>query len=371
MTKLIAFGDSIFEGWDGVKKVGDNQRIPEQVGKELGWEVENWAVGGTKYDTSYTGFPGILDQHPIAGYDYAMWMYGVNNFGWPDSLDSIKQCLQAGIDKAKTQSPTTKLLVVLPTQDFRWGGTTLYDINSQFWSQNQLDDTIKEVAQSNGVAFLDWRDDPVITPENCAETLGDGAKGVHPTVDTMAKLASRIADKLKTMGGTDTPVPSPSPTPVPSPSPTKNTAQLKLAQLTQASDLLDNLASNDRLVVDYLNGVDNQIAGVFSTGTIGAQTVAKPDVDTLGREVRNYMFDLFGSIEMYLNSLVKVANSYGVFDQQTGQATAMVSLTPPTGLTFDSDPDSDPDSDFVGAINALWSTIESTLNNLQSYANEF
>lgn len=363
MTKLIAFGDSIFAGWDGVKNVGDNQRIPELVVKELGWEVENWAISGTKYDDSYTGFPGILDQHPITGYDYAMWMYGVNNFGWPGSLDSIKRCLQAGIDKAKSQSPTTKLLVVLPTQDFRWGGKTLYDINSQFWSQNQLDDTIKEVAQSNGVAFLDWRDDPVITPENCAETLGDGAKGVHPTVATMAKLASRIADKLKTMGGTDTPVPSPSPTPVPSPSPTKNTAQLKLAQLTQASDLLDNLASNDRLVVDYLNGVDNQIAGVFSTGTIGAQTVAKPDVDTLGREVRNYMFDLFGSIEMYLNSLVKVANSYGVFDQQTGQATAMVSLTPPTGLTFD--------SDFVGAINALWSTIESTLNNLQSYANEF
>ncbi|MEE6663295.1 SGNH/GDSL hydrolase family protein [Limosilactobacillus fermentum] len=355
MTKLIAFGDSIFEGWDGVKKVGDNQRIPEQVGKELGWEVENWAVGGTKYDNSYTGFPGILDQHPITGYDYAIWMYGVNNFGWPGSLDSIKQCLQAGIDKAKSQSTVTKLLVVLPTQDFRWGGTTLYDINSQFWSQNQLDDMIKEVAQQNGVAFLDWRDDPVITPDNCAETLGDGAKGVHPTVATMAKLASRIADKLKTMGGTGNPAPSPSPT--------KNTAQLKLAQLTQASDLIDNLASNDQLVVDYLNGVDNQIDGVFATGTIGAQTVAKPDANTLGREVRNYMFDLFGSLEMYLNSLIKVANSYGVFDQQTGQATATVILTPPTGLTLD--------SNFMDSINALWSTIESTLNDLQSYANEF
>lgn len=355
MTKLIAFGDSIFEGWDGVKKVGDNQRIPELVGKELGWEVENWAVGGTKYDDSYTGFPGILDQHSIAGYDYAMWMYGVNNFGWPGSLDSIKQCLQAGIDKAKSQSPTTKLLVVLPTQDFRWGGTTLYDINSQFWSQNQLDDLIQEVAQQNGVAFLDWRDDPVITPENCAETLGDGAKGVHPTVATMAKLASRIADKLKTMGGTANPAPSPLPT--------KNTAQLKLAQLTQASNLLDNLANNDQLAVDYLNGVDSQIAGVFATGTIGAQTVAKPDANTLGREVRNYMFDLFGSLEMYLNSLIKVANSYGVFDQQTGQATATVILTPPTGLTLD--------SNFMDSINALWSTIESTLNDLQSYANEF
>lgn len=356
MTKLIAFGDSIFEGWDGVKKVGDNQRIPELVGKELGWQVENWAVGGTKYDTSYTGFPGILDQHPIKGYDYAMWMYGVNNFGWPGSLDSIKQCLQAGIDKAKSQSPTTKLLVVLPTQDFRWGGTTLYDINSQFWSQNQLDDTIKEVAQSNGVAFLDWRDDPVITPENAAETLGDGAKGVHPTVTTMAKLASRIADKLKTMGGT-------SDTPTPSPSPTKNMAQLKLTRLTQTSDLLDNMASNDQLAVDYLNGIDSQIAGVFATGTIGAQTVTKPDVDTLGREVRDYMFDLFGSLEMYLNNLIKVANSYGVLDPQTGQTTATVALTPPTGLTLD--------SDFMDAINALWSTIESTLNNLQSYANEF
>lgn len=363
MTKLIAFGDSIFEGWDGVKKVGDNQRIPEQVGKELGWEIENWAIGGTKYDTSYTGFPGILDQHPVTGYDYAMWMYGVNNFGWPDSLDVIRQCLQAGITKAKEQNPTAKLLIILPTQDFRWGGKTLYDINSQFWSQNQLDDMIKEVAQQNGVAFLDWRDNPVITPENCAETLGDGAKGVHPTVDTMAKLASRIADKLKTMVDTVSPAPSPSPDPTPSPSPTKNTPQLKLDRLTDGSGLLDNLADNDQRVVDYLNGIDGQIATVFATGKIGAQTATKPDVDTLGREVRNYMFDLFGSLEMYLNNLIKVANSYGVLDQQTGQATATVVLTPPTGLTLD--------SDFMGAINALWSTIESTLNNLQSYANIF
>lgn len=358
MTKLIAFGDSIFEGWDGVKKVGDNQRVPELVGKELGWSVENWAIGGTKYDQSYTGFPGILDQHPITGYDYAMWMYGVNNFGWPDSLDTIKQCLQAGIDKAKSQNPTAKLLVILPTQDFRWGGTTLYDINSQFWSQNQLDDMIKEVAQQNGVAFLDWRDDPVITPENCAETLGDGAKGVHPTVDTMAKLASRIADKLKAMGDT-----SDTPTPSPSPSPTKNTPQLKLARLTQASELLNNLASNNKLAVDYINSVDSQIASIFATGTIGAQTVTPPSVETLGREVRNYIFDLFGSLEMYLNSLIKLANSYGVFDQQTGQATATVTLTPPPGLTID--------SDFMDAINALWATIETVLNNLQSYVNEF
>lgn len=357
MTKLIAFGDSIFEGWDGVKKVGDNQRIPELVGKELGWEVENWAIGGTKYDTSYTGFPGILDQHPVTGYDYAMWMYGVNNFGWPGSRDSIKQCLQNGIDKAKSQSTATKLLVILPTQDFRWGGKTLYDINSQFWSQNQLDDMIKEVAQHNGVAFLDWRDDPVITPENCAETLGDGAKGVHPTVDTMAKLASRIADKLKAMAGTsDTPIPTPN-------KPTKNYSELKLNRLTDGLGLLDNLADNDQKVVDYLNDIDGQISMVFATGKIGAKVIAKPETTKLNRTARNYLFSVFGSIENYLNQLVKTANSYGVLDPQTGQTTATVALNPPTELRLN--------SDFIAAINALWSTIESTLNNLQSYANEF
>ena len=357
MTKLIAFGDSIFEGWDGVKKVGDNQRIPELVGKELGWSVENWAIGGTKYDSSYTGFPGILDQHPIAGYDYAMWMYGVNNFGWPDSLDTIKQCLQAGINKAKSQNPTANLLVILPTQDFRWGGTTLYDINSQFWSQNQLDDMIKEVAQQNGVAFLDWRDDPVITPENCAETLGDGAKGVHPTVDTMAKLASRIADKLKTMGGTsDTPTPTPD-------KPAKNYGELKLNRLTDGSGLLDNLADNDQKVVEYLNGIDGQIATVFSIGKIGAKLIAKPETSVRNRTARNYLFNVFGSIESYLNQLVKTANSYGVLDPQTGQTTATVGLNPPTELTLN--------SGFIAAINALWATIETVLNNLQSYANEF
>lgn len=357
MTKLIAFGDSIFEGWDGVKKVGDNQRIPELVGKELGWEVENWAISGTKYDSSYTGFPEILDQHPIAGYDYAIWMYGVNNFGWPGSLDTIKQCLQAGITKAKAQNPTAKLLVILPTQDFRWGGKTLYDINSQFWSQNQLDDMIKEVAQQNGVAFLDWRDDPVITPDNAAETLGDGAKGVHPTVATMAKLASRIADKLKVMAGTrDTSTPRPE-------NPTKNYSELKLTRLTDGSGLLDNLANNNQRVVDYLNGIDSQISTVFATEKIGAKVIVKSDTTALNRTVRNYLFSVFGSIEDYLNQMIKTANSYGVLDPQTGQATATVILMPPTELTLD--------SDFVDAINNLWSTIESTLNNLQSYADEY
>lgn len=207
------------------------------------------------------------------------------------------------------------------------------------------------------MAFLDWRDDPVITPENAAETLGDGAKGVHPTVATMAKLASRIADKLKAMAGTsDTPTPTPN-------QPTKNYSELKLTRLTDGSGLLDNLADNDQRVVDYLNGIDSQISTVFATGKIGAKVIAKPETTKLNQTARNYLFSVFGSIEDYLNQLVKMANSYGVLDPQTGQTTATVALNPPTELMFN--------SDFIAAINALWTTIESTLNDLQSYANVF
>ena len=50
MTKLVAFGDSIFAGWDGKENVSDNQRIPELIGQHLGWQVTNVAIGGTKYD---------------------------------------------------------------------------------------------------------------------------------------------------------------------------------------------------------------------------------------------------------------------------------------------------------------------------------
>ena len=47
MTKLVAFGDSIFAGWDGKENVSANQRIPELIGQQLGWQVTNVAIGGT------------------------------------------------------------------------------------------------------------------------------------------------------------------------------------------------------------------------------------------------------------------------------------------------------------------------------------
>ena len=44
MTKLIAFGDSIFAGWNGKSQDSSDQRIPELIGKAMGWDVTNTAI---------------------------------------------------------------------------------------------------------------------------------------------------------------------------------------------------------------------------------------------------------------------------------------------------------------------------------------
>ena len=91
MTRLIAFGDSIFAGWDGKENVSANQRIPELIAQQLGWQVTNVAIGGTKYDDSSNGFTAMVNKTDVTGFDYALVSYGVNNFSWPDPLDVVKQ----------------------------------------------------------------------------------------------------------------------------------------------------------------------------------------------------------------------------------------------------------------------------------------
>ncbi|MCT3210896.1 SGNH/GDSL hydrolase family protein, partial [Limosilactobacillus reuteri] len=91
MTKLVAFGDSIFAGWDGKENVSANQRIPELIGQHLGWQVANVAIGGTKYDNSSNGFTAMVNKTDVSGFDYALVSYGVNNFSWPEALATVKQ----------------------------------------------------------------------------------------------------------------------------------------------------------------------------------------------------------------------------------------------------------------------------------------
>ena len=63
MTKLVALGDSIFEGWDGKEEIDHSVRIPELIGKQLGWEVDNEAIGGaTLSGSAYRDFVQMCNK---------------------------------------------------------------------------------------------------------------------------------------------------------------------------------------------------------------------------------------------------------------------------------------------------------------------
>ena len=70
MTRLIAFGDSIFAGWDGKENLPPSERIPEIIGQAMGWEVTNTAISGAKFDDRDSGFPAMVKSHSAAGYDW-------------------------------------------------------------------------------------------------------------------------------------------------------------------------------------------------------------------------------------------------------------------------------------------------------------
>src|SRR5699024_4369263 len=125
MTKLVAFGDSIFAGWDGKENVSANQRIPELIGQQLGGQVTNVAIGGTKYDDSSNGFTAMVNKTDVSGFDYALVSYGVNNFSWPEALATVKQNAVNGFEALKRKNPNIKILLELPTEDFRQGSKTL------------------------------------------------------------------------------------------------------------------------------------------------------------------------------------------------------------------------------------------------------
>lgn len=378
MTKLIAYGDSIFAGWNGQSSTPDNQRIPELVGQAIGAQVSNYAVSGAKFGADSADFPKIINQNPATGYDYVLINYGVNNFTFPNGgLDDIAGYFKQGLELIKSQAPNAIVLVELPTQDFRNGVKTLFDLNDDFWPQNQLMDRIAQVCQSQGVAYLDWRDDPIITYDNASYTLGDGQTGVHPTTATMAKIADRLSAKLKTLIGSTNSQPSSTTSQAStttSTSQTTSTADTKPAKITlepltliklsTVNELKSNLSDNNKAVVDYLDKLNQTVNGIFgSDNQSSAKVVDVPATDLINRALRDYMFDVFGTLELAINGLIGTTNTYGLLDVTTGQATGTVSLNPPTTLVLD--------DDFINTINQLWKTIEDTLNRLLSYANNF
>ena len=372
MTRLIAFGDSIFAGWDGKENVSANQRIPELIGQQLGWQVTNVAIGGTKYDDSSNGFTAMVNKTDVTGFDYALVSYGVNNFSWPDPLDVVKQNAVNGFKALKKKNPQLKILLELPTEDFRQGSKTLYDVNDAFWNQNQLDDMLIDVAKQEGLEYYDWRPDPLITYENANQTLGDGNTGVHPTKATMKAIAQRLAAKFQQMvNGTSTPDvpinvdPSNPDKPAdnkPQPPVVKTVDELRLDRLADLFGIGTNVSNGINRTLNKINELYSQIHNLMGTDSKQVQaTLIAPD-NALTRPLRNYVLLSFFNLEREVNELISLCNSNWLCDPETGAKTSLLRLLRVDSLATD--------AHYKDTVNYNWYLVEDKLNKLIGYINK-
>lgn len=373
MTRLIAFGDSIFAGWDGKENVSANQRIPELIGQQLGWQVTNVAIGGTKYDDSSNGFTAMVNKTDVTGFNYALVSYGVNNFSWPDPLVVVKQNALNGFKALKKKNPQLKILLELPTEDFRNGSTTLFDMNSQGWTQNQLDDELISVAKQEGIDYYDWRPDPIITYANANQTLGDGNTGVHPTPETGKKIAARLAEKFREMetgkpaqptqpsipnwpDQPTTPVQPTQPKPV-----VKLISTLKIKRLDNPFAVGDNVEQGMQTTVNKANELYKTLARVEGLIDIPTASLNRHSPgNELERPLRNYVVLSFNEVTSPINDLVHQFNNYWIRDPN--QPIDIVELLRPDKLALD--------SHYVDTINYDWYLIENKVNELIGYMNK-
>lgn len=202
MTKLIVLGDSIMRGfsWDDKGQVMMNPAIPEMIGKQLGWQVNNQAVNATKYydDGKGNNFTDMVKKFNFKDYDKVLLGYGINDFDdspWPDPW-SVRQSMRKGIAKIKQDNPSIRIYVEVPTQSFQ-KGNTLDSPNESGYTQRQIDDAIADEARFNDLAVFDWRTEApnLISADNKSTTIGPW--GVHPKTWVATEMARLLADWLK------------------------------------------------------------------------------------------------------------------------------------------------------------------------------
>lgn len=376
MTRMVAFGDSILAGWDGHVNVAHDRRIPETIGKINGWDVDNRAIGGTQFGGN-NSFVSKTAETNFFAFDIVLVGFGVNDWCYPGTLGDVKNSIQQGINNIHATNSKIPILFELPTQDFRNKSTSLDDKNSRGWTQNQLCELIIQEANDNGCKYYDWRTDPLITPENHLTTLGDGE--VHPTQAVMDKMAQRLAPVLASMvKGDATPT-----TPVTPDHPTKpdddhhnsghgnsggdsgDVKPVKIkCQLVMIDDpfkLGDNVNSNVKTIIDFINGIYKRASDVFGSDpkTVSLKTSYSND---LMRPLRNGVITTLIDLQHIVNDLIKFCNEFGFIDMMKGD-TPLIEVDPPRMLTTDSDY-------YQPLLNAQWKLIEDTLNKLSGYLQE-
>lgn len=333
MTRMVALGDSIFEGWDGTEEVDHSLRIPEQIGKILNWEVNNEAVGGrTLSGGSSDDFIGMANRINFANYDVCLMNYGVNDFSFVNTqLAVLQDHLAQGVQKMRRDNPQIKVMYELPTQDFRFNRTTLDQTGPGGWSQNQMIDALIAKCRELGVAYYDWRLNPIITYQNANETLGDGNTGVHPTIKTMALIAQRLAPWAS----------------------------------SQLSGLIGHYQLNLTNIYNRIKQLCDVVNKVFMPDDLDmpSLTVEPISATMLNRAVYLWTNRVMQHLQTVVDWLVGIYNGYHLVDMQTGKDTEMIKLWQPESLIID--------ENYMNNLNNDFEAVNELLDRLFEYAKPY
>lgn len=201
-TRMIVLGDSILWGTTGFDSAHPraNPTIPDAIDSALGWTVDNQAIGGTRWADvdNKDNFLEQVAKFNFKNYDVALLGYGINDFDdFPHSSPKqITSAMSTGITKMRSDNPTIRIYIELPTPSFAKGSDDGV-VNEAGYSQRQIYDTIKQEAATLNLPSYDWRDSPLITYANRNQTLGDGQ--IHPVNAIQQQMAARLASWIKSL----------------------------------------------------------------------------------------------------------------------------------------------------------------------------
>ena len=285
-TKLIVLGDSIMWGTTGFDSAHPraNPTIPDAIGTVLGWTVDNQAIGGTRWADvdNKDNFLEQVAKFNFKNYDVALLGYGINDFDdFPHSSPKqITSAMSTGIAKMRSDNPTIRIYIELPTPSFAKGSDD-GAVNEAGYSQRQIYDTIKDEATALNLPSYDWRDNPLITYSNREQTLGDGQ--IHPVNAIQQQMAARLASWLKSI------------------EPNYNTTYLIAKQSATSTD-----SSSTGVTVDHANtpSIDWSTLDNSGSSQSSATTTVTPKFDKISLETINKTSELNSKFNSNINKLI-------------------------------------------------------------------
>lgn len=284
-TKLIVLGDSILwgvTGW-GASHPRANPTIPDAIGTALGWTVDNQAIGGTRWADvdNKDNFLEQVAKFNFKNCDVALLGYGINDFDdFPHSSPKqITSAMSTGIAKMRSDNPTIRIYIELPTPSFAKGSDD-GAVNEAGYSQRQIYDTIKDEATTLNLPSYDWRDNPLITYSNREQTLGDGQ--IHPVNAVQQQMAVRLTSWIKSI------------------EPNYNATYLTAKQSATSTD-----SSSTGVTVDNINTPSIDWSTLDNNGTNqSSATVTILKFDKISLETINATSELNSKFNSNINKLI-------------------------------------------------------------------